>query len=92
MARHKNNKNKNKPNYNFLVSWSNDGVHVNRESILNSAKQNPKLSASKKAAELAKEDSIKRIKKDIFKSLILVSLILIIETVVYLARSRFGIK
>lgn len=96
MAIHKKNiktlrdkKNKAHPNYSFLVSYDPKQATVKRESNLALGMTSAKLSASKKAAELAKEDSSVRIKKDIVKSLILVSFVLIIEVVVYLARNRF---
>jgi hypothetical protein len=80
-------KNKAHPNYNFLVSYDPSQAHVNRETDSKVNTHTVKLSASKKAAELAKEDSSPRIKKDIIKSLILVSFVLLAEVVVYLARS-----
>lgn len=82
-------KNKENPHYNFLYSWQPSEAHVKRETILPDKVSFTKLSASKKAEILAKEDSMIRIKKDIIKSLILVSLILISEVVVYLAWSKF---
>ena len=84
-------KNKENPHYNFLYSWTPSEPHVKRESNLEDKKISVKLSASKKAAELAKEDSEARVKKDILKSLILVSFVLIAEVVVYLARNKFSL-
>lgn len=88
VAGHKNRKDKAHPNYSFLVSYDPKQATVKRESDLGNSIETPKLSASKKAAELAKEDSYARIKKDIIKSLILVSFVLIVEVVVYLARNQ----
>jgi hypothetical protein len=82
-------KNKEHPHYNFLYSWTPSQAHVKRESALTNKDVSVKLSASKRAEIQAKEDSFGRIKKDIIKSLILVSFILILELVVYLAWSKF---
>jgi len=87
VADHKNRKNKHNPNYSFLVSYDPKQATVKRELDLDNHTEIPKLSASKKAEIQAKEDSSIRIKKDIIKSLILVSFVLIIEVVVYLGRS-----
>ena len=84
-------KNKENPHYNFLYSWTPSEPHVKRESTLDEKKISVKLSASKKAEIQAKEDSEGRIKKDIIKSLILVSFVLIAEVVVYLARNKFSL-
>lgn len=72
-----------------MYSWTPPEARVNRESKLSDKTVTVKLSASKKADIQAKEDSIGRIKKDIIKSLILVSFIIILELVVYLAWSKF---
>ena len=82
-------KNKENPHYNFLYSWTPSEPDVKRETNLVEKKISMKLSPSKKAEIQAKEDSMIRIKKDILKSLILVSLVLILEVVVYLAWSKF---
>jgi len=82
-------KNKENPHYNFLYSWAPSEAHVKRESLLTDKAIPVRLSASKRAEIQAKEDSMTRIKKDIIKSLILVSFILITELVVYLAWSKF---
>jgi hypothetical protein len=82
-------KNKENPHYNFLYSWTPSQARVKRESVLTDKEVIVKLSASKRAEIQAKEDSFGRIKKDIIKSLILVSFILILELVVYLAWSKF---
>jgi len=84
-------KNKENPHYNFLYSWTPSEPHVKRELNLDDKKISVKLSASKKADIQAKEDSEGRIKKDIIKSLILVSFVLIAEVVVYLARNKFSL-
>jgi len=76
VAIHRTRKNKENPNYGFLVSWAPNGAHVKRERHID---PEPKL------AQIS-------VKKDIVRSLILVSLILILELVVYLAWSRFITK
>jgi hypothetical protein len=72
-----------------LYSWTPSQPHVKRESTLTNKEVPVKLPASKRAEIQAKEESFVRIKKDIIKSLILVSFILILELVVYLAWSKF---
>lgn len=89
MAIQRTRKNKENPHYNFLYSWVPSEARVKGESRLNTNASSPKLSALKKAEIQAKEDSSHRIKRDIIKSLILVSLVLIAELVVYLAWSKF---
>jgi hypothetical protein len=94
VAGHKNRKNKkalrdkHRPNYSFLVSWSPNDARVKRDLNSNTNPLELKLSASKKAEIQAKIDSTYQIKKDIIKSLILVSFVLIVELVVYLARNQ----
>jgi hypothetical protein len=92
VAEHRTRKEKQSPHYNFLYSWQPSQARVNRESKIAIDDKILKPSASKKAEIQAKDASQARIKKDIFKSLALVSFILIIEVVVYLARNRFGIN
>jgi hypothetical protein len=82
-------KNKEHPHYNFLYSWAPSEAHVKGESQLDEKAIPTKLSASKKAEIQAKEETQGRIKKDIIKSLILVSFVIILELVVYLAWSKF---
>ncbi len=89
MAIQRTRKDKQSPHYNFLYSWTPSEARVNRESKFSDKAVTVKLSASKKADIQAKEDSMGRIKKDIIKSLILVSFIIILELVVYLAWSKF---
>lgn len=76
------------PNYNFLVSWQPKGGSVKRELASNYSPAKTKLSPAKKADLAAQKDSYTRIKKDIVKSIILVTLILSLEIAVYLARNE----
>lgn len=82
-------KNKEHPHYNFLYSWAPSEARVKRESQLNDKAITLKPSASKKAEIQAKEETQSRIKKDLIKSLVLVSFMIILELVVYLAWSKF---
>ena len=82
-------KNKENPHYNFLYSWKPSEAGVKRESQLTDKTNSMKLPASKRAEIQAKDESLARTKKDIIKSLILVSFIIILELVVYLAWSKF---
>ncbi len=76
MAVHRTRKNKENPNYGFLVSWTPGEARVKRER---------KIEREPKLAQIS-------VKKDIVRSLILISLVLILELVVYLAWSRFITK
>ncbi len=69
MPTHRTRKKKESPNYGFLVSWTPGEARVKRE---------PKIESEPELAQIS-------VKKDIVRSLILVSLILTIELVVYLA-------
>jgi hypothetical protein len=89
VAVHRTRKNKENPHYSFLYSWTPTEAGVKRESNLVKDVQAPRPSASKKADIQAKDNSTKRIKKDIIRSLSLVSFMLILELVVYLARNKF---
>ena len=89
MAIQRTRKDKENPHYNFLYSWTPPEAHVNRELKSGDKALTVRLSASKKAEIQAKDDSMGRIKKDIIKSLILISFIIILELVVYLAWSKF---
>lgn len=88
MAIHRTRKEKESPHYGFLVSWQPKGgseAHVKRESEYKANVTSLKTDNPKKADLLAQDGSGTRIKKDIARSLIIVSLILILELVVYLA-------
>lgn len=85
-------KQKENPHYNFLYSWQPKGggeARVKGESKTAPEQKIPKSSASKNAEIQAKDESTVRIKKDIIRSLFLVSFILALELVVYLAWKRF---
>ncbi len=80
---------KENPNYSFLVSWKPSYAHVKRESKEEEAGQTARMSKSKKAEILAQAEAGARVKKDIVRSLILISFMLISELVVYLGWNRF---
>ena len=82
-------KDKESPHYNFLYSWTPPEARVKGESVSTDKMPAVKLSASKRAEIQAKEDSMVRTRKDIIRSLILVSLVIVLELVVYLAWSKF---
>lgn len=95
MAEHRTRKRKEDTHYPFLVSWqpkaSKDKPVKGNLELVNHAPHH-KASASEKADILAKGETDKRIKKDIIRSIIIVSLVLALEVVLYLAWIRFGIK
>jgi hypothetical protein len=91
MAQHRTRKQKETTNYQFLVSWqpkASSQARVNRESALIEKEPKLKTVPAKRAYLLAKDEALYGNKKDILKSLILVSFILILEVVVYLALHR----
>ncbi|HET7099323.1 MAG TPA: hypothetical protein VFI61_03770 [Patescibacteria group bacterium] len=89
MPQHRTRKNKVDPHYGFLVSWKPREAGVKGELESKNKSNVYEAKNSKKADLLAKELTSRPIKKDIIKSLILVSLILILELVIYLARNKF---
>jgi len=91
VAVHRTRKKKESPNYNFLYSWKPSEPGVKRETVLSKDSAYVSLPASKKAEFQAKDNSMRRIKKDIIRSLALVGFMLMLGVVVYLARSRFSL-
>ena len=81
-------KNKENPHYNFLYSWTPPEAHVKGESALSEKAMATTHGQPKRANLLAKDGETPRIKKDILRSILLVSFILILEVVVYLALHR----
>lgn len=95
MAQVRTRKNKVNPHYGFLVSWepnTSKNEPVKRESI----RYEKHISASTKRKEnadsLAQAESGVQAKKGIVRSLIRISLILILELVIYLAWTKYGVK
>ena len=86
---HRTRKQKETPHYGFLVSWQPPQARVKRE-LKSSEKYEPTEARHPKKANSLAQDSFKRnIKKDIVRSLLVVSFILILELVVYLAWIKF---
>lgn len=88
-------KNKENPHYGFLVSW--EPKDIKKEAVKGESKSvNFASSASirhgKNADSLAQAESAKASKKAIIRSLLLISLVLILELVVYLAWNKFIAK
>lgn len=91
MAIHRTRKKKESPHYPFVVSWQPNSqiqARVKGESASGQKDPAPKLGYSKSPNLLAKGGPLPKVKKDIVKSLILVSFVLILEVVVYLAMIR----
>lgn len=89
MSEHRTRKNKENPHYNFLYSWTPSQARVKRESDSGQAVSVRKPLEAKRAEIQAKDEATPRIKKDIIRSLILVSFVLALEVVVYLAWKRY---
>ncbi|HKC05097.1 MAG TPA: hypothetical protein VKC54_04485 [Patescibacteria group bacterium] len=91
MAVNRTRKQKETPHYNFLVSWQpkpSPQARVKGESALAESKNIITHGYTKRANLLTKDEESSGIKKNIIKSLILVSFVLILEVVVYLAMPR----
>ncbi len=89
IGKHKKDKSR---HYGFLVSWSQNEAkkaHVKGETKIEKIKVSASGRHAKKADSLAQAEAVSHTKKDILRSLILISLILILELVVYLAWNRF---
>lgn len=91
MAKRRTRERKEKPKYPFLLSWEPPEAEKglarhNVKGQFDAKAKNPetRLKDSENANLLAKDDTLASIKKDIVKSLILASLILGAEVVVYL--------
>lgn len=91
MAQHRTRKQKEKTNYQFLVSWQpkdSTQARVKGESASAKNRATHEHYHAKRANLLAKDDVSTRTNKDIIKSLVLVSFVLILEVVVYLSLYR----
>lgn len=92
MAEHRTRKSKENPHYQFLYSWDQKAKFQARVKGESEAPENlltHESQPSKKANVMAKDGQSTRIKKDIVRSLVLVSFVLALELVLYLARSSF---
>jgi hypothetical protein len=95
MAELRSRKNKENPHYNFLVSWQpkpTPQAHVKREQASDKITDSAISRHGKMAESMAQQAPNVHTKKSIVRSLILIGLILILELVIYLARSRFGLS
>ncbi|MGA3291794.1 MAG: hypothetical protein ABSC49_01455 [Candidatus Microgenomates bacterium] len=95
MAIERTRKNKENPHYGFLVSWQPkepSGTHVKGESRSDKISSPATVRHEKKAEYLAQDGSASKTRKNILRSLILISFILFLELVIYLAWSKFMIK
>ncbi len=92
MANQRRRKDKHNPHYGFLVSWdkkASQNAHVKGETEIAVNTKSASIRHSKKADSLAQAESGMNIKKDIIRSLLTISLVLILELVVYLAWIKF---
>jgi hypothetical protein len=92
MAEHRTKKQKEAPHYNFLYSWQPKPqfqARVKREEVFAKSLTEPNQPRAKRADIQAKDEATGRIRKDIIKSLILISFVLALEVVVYLAWKKF---
>lgn len=88
-------KNKENPHYGFLLSWQPREVkttHVKGEPTFSKDDALASDRHGKRADSLAQAEAGSTIKKGIVRSLILISLILILELVIYLAWNKFIVK
>lgn len=95
MAIYKTHKNKKDKHYGFLVSWDQKAVkneRVKGETKITSDLASASIRHGKKADSLAQAEPRLNVKKDIIRSLITISLVLILELVVYLAWTEFIAK
>jgi hypothetical protein len=95
MAIERTRKNKENPHYGFLVSWQ---PKASSQARVKGESNSVKISGSatsrhgEKAVSMAQGALALGTKKSIIRSLILISFILILELVVYLAWRKFGLS
>lgn len=95
MAQIRTRKNRDNPHYGFLVSWEpkrDEKQYVKGETSFMKIKSSASDKHIKKADYLAQAENLSSAKKRIARSLILISLILILELVIYLAWNKFVIR
>ncbi|EKE12590.1 MAG: hypothetical protein ACD_13C00157G0008 [uncultured bacterium] len=88
-------KNKKSPHYGFLISSLEEQpkiAYVKGETNFAKDKYSASTKHRKNADSLAQPEARLSIKKDILRSLVTISLILILELVVYLAWNKFIVK
>lgn len=95
MSNKKSHKSKKSPHYGFLLSQQENRskiAYVNRETDFAKFKPTATTKHNKKADSLAQPEAKESMKKDILRSLSIISLILILELMVYLAWNKFIVK
>lgn len=85
MAKRRTKKQKEKAKHTFNLSWSPSEPDVKGQFNFEPKRPRAGLRHKESALSLAKDGSLASIKKDILKSLVIVSLILALEVVLYLA-------
>lgn len=90
MPKHRTRKEKETPNYSFLISWKPDDQGKSASAVKGQFKNQPRDQKSeaktpKSANFLDKNDTFVHIRRDVAKSLILACVIIALELVVYLA-------
>jgi len=85
MAKRRTKKEKEKAKHAFNLSWAPSEAGVKGQFNFEPKRPRAGLQHKESALSLAKDGSLASIKKDIVKSLIIVSLILALELVIYLA-------
>lgn len=85
MSKRKERKKREVTHYPFLVSWKPDGGGVKGKTRTHHSPDKAVSGQAKKADSLAQDDASRLAKKNIVRSLIIISLVLILEIVVYLA-------
>ena len=90
MAKHRTRKEKETPNYSFLISWKPDASGRPGSSVKGQIKNQPReekseANGAKNANKLDKNDTFVSIRRNVAKSLILACVIIALELVVYLA-------
>lgn len=88
MGKRRTRQQKEKAIHSFSLSWSpeaNSGGGVKGQFKNEAKASSPKASQRENAMLLAKDNSLRLIKKDVFKSLVIATLIITLEVVLYLA-------
>lgn len=95
MAIQRTRKNKKGPHYGFLVSWDQNQLKrasVKGETKIGTESKIASVRHDKRADSLAQAEANTYVKRDLIRSIIIISLVLILELVVYLAWNRFMAK
>lgn len=82
-------KNKSSARHDFLYTWAPSDRGVKGELKSSNINKAIKLSSSKKADILAQDTKAVAIKRDVLRSLVLISFLIALELMIYLAWNRF---